>query len=50
MRKFYSTFILASLVLLLSSGCSSKGMQKLSIQDAMADTASNQNFHPNIPV
>jgi hypothetical protein len=50
MKKLYSTLLLASLVLLLSSGCSSKGMQKLSIQDALSDTASNENYDPNIPV
>jgi hypothetical protein len=50
MHKLYSTLILASLVLLLSSGCSSKGMQKLSIQNALADTASNLKFDPNISV
>jgi len=48
MRKLYSTLFLASLVLLLSSGCSSKGMQKLSIQGALADPVSNENLDPSI--
>jgi len=48
MHKLYSTLLLASLVLLLSSGCSSKGMQKASIQGALADTTFNGNLDPNI--
>lgn len=48
MRKLYSTLFLASLVLLLSSGCSSKGMQKLSIQGALDDSRSNELLDPNI--
>ena len=48
MKKLYSTLILASLVLLLSSGCSSKGMQKASIQGALADSISNGKLDPNI--
>ena len=47
MKKLYSIMLLASL-LLLTNGCSSKGMQKLSIQEALADPISNENLDPNI--
>ena len=47
MKKFYSIILLTSL-LLLTNGCSSKGMQKLSIQDALADPISNGRLDPNV--
>jgi len=47
MKKLYSIILLASL-LLLTNGCSSKGMQKLSIQDALADPISNKKLDPNV--
>ncbi len=48
MRKLYSTLILTSLLLLLTNGCSSKGMKKLSIQGALADSVSNDKLDPAI--
>lgn len=47
MRKLYSILLLSAL-LLITNGCSSKGMQKLSIQDALADTRSNSTLDSNI--
>lgn len=47
MRKRYSIILLSTLVL-IATGCSSKGMQKLSIQKALADTRCNENLDPNI--
>ena len=47
MRKLYTTILLTSLIA-IGTGCSSKGMQKLSIQEALADTRSNANIDPNI--
>jgi hypothetical protein len=47
MRKLYSTILLTSLIAIVT-GCSSNGMQKLSIQQALADTRSNTNIDPNI--
>lgn len=47
MKKLYSIILLASLVL-FSNGCSSKGMQKGSIQGALADPISNTKLDPSI--
>jgi len=47
MRKTYIMILLTS-VLLIGTGCSSKGVQKLSIQKALADTRSNNKIDPNI--
>ena len=47
MRKLYTTILLTSLIT-IGTGCSSKGMQKLSIQNALADTRSNTNIDPTI--
>jgi len=47
MRKFYSVLLLTSMIL-ITNGCSSKGMQTLSIQKALADTRVNGGLDPNI--
>ena len=47
MKKLYSIILLVSL-LLLSNGCSSKGMKKLSIQGALADPISNKKLDKSI--
>ena len=47
MKKLYSITLLATL-LILTNGCSSKGMQKLSIQDALADPISNKKLDSNV--
>jgi len=47
MRKLYSILFITSIIL-ITNGCSSKGMQKGSIQGALADPISNGKLDPNI--
>jgi len=47
MRKFYSLLLLTTMIL-ITNGCSSKGMQTLSIQKALQDSRANGKLDPNI--
>ena len=47
MLKSYS-IILLTLLVFIFTGCSAKGIQRLSIQEALTDTRANANLDPNI--
>ena len=47
MRHIYSMLLISSLAI-LGSGCAAEGMQRLSIQEALADKSANANLDPNI--
>ena len=47
MRKLYSILLLTAMIL-ITNGCSSKGMQTLSIQEALQDSRANERLDPNI--